>query len=309
MSLLHPFSVQNRPASSAASTASTGTGTGTGTSTSTSVSVSNGGRDRDGRDCVATTTGGGGYAPGGSSTEAGAAAGHVPGHGPVPVPAGAGVGATVHGPPARDDRDRLIVGVDFGTTFSGVAAVYTATPDDVDIIKSWPGGNGITSDKVPTEIAYDVPPAAADAAPVPKWGFQFRPEDPRLRCIKLFLDHPAQKLPFYVSHMDTAAQLRRSGKNVVDAVADYLTQLHRHTLDTLTRRYGDSFMASTPVDFVLTCPAVWSDAAKNRTLLAAERAGMGGRSDVQMVSEPEAAAVYTLKAIQGNHFSVGDNFV
>lgn len=80
-------------------------------------------------------------------------------------------------------------------------------------------------------------------------------------------------------------------------------------MDTLTRRYGESFMASTNVDFVLTCPAVWSDAAKNTTLQAAERAGMGLKSEIQMVSEPEAAAVYTLKAIQPNHLSVGDNFI
>ncbi|KAM4066840.1 hypothetical protein HRG_000858 [Hirsutella rhossiliensis] len=163
--------------------------------------------------------------------------------------------------PAREQPpDRLIVGVDFGTTFSGVAAVYTSTPDDVEIIKTWPGGNGITSDK-------------------------FKPEESRLRCIKLFLDR-SQKLPFYVSHHDTAAQLKRFNKNVVDAVGDYLTQIYKHTMDTLTRRY-----------------------AKNTTLLAAERAGMGDHDDIQMISEPEAAAVYTLKAIQPNHLNVGDNFI
>ncbi|KAF2994771.1 hypothetical protein E8E14_002828 [Neopestalotiopsis sp. 37M] len=219
--------------------------------------------------------------------------------------------------------DRLIVGVDFGTTFSGVAAVYTSTPDDIEIIKTWPGGNGITSDKVPTEISYDTPAnananAAAAASPassttsttgpVPKWGFQFKPEESRLRCIKLFLDR-SQKLPFYVSPQETATQLRKYNKNVVDAVSDYLTQIYRHTMDTLTRRYGESFMASTKVDFVLTCPAVWSDAAKNTTLQAAERAGMGAKSDIQMISEPEAAAVYTLKAIQPNHLNIGDNFI
>ncbi|RDA89077.1 hypothetical protein CP532_2219 [Ophiocordyceps camponoti-leonardi (nom. inval.)] len=205
--------------------------------------------------------------------------------------------------------DRLVVGVDFGTTFSGVAAVYTSTPDDVEIIKTWPGGNGITSDKVPTEIAYETSNNNNNnKAPTARWGFQFRPEESRLRCIKLFLDR-SQKLPFYVSHHDTAAQLKRFNKNVVDAVGDYLTHIHRHTMDTLTRRYGESFMASTKVEFVLTCPAVWSDAAKNTTLLAAERAGMGAREEIQMVSEPEAAAVYTLKAIQPNHLNVGDNFI
>lgn len=141
-----------------------------------------------------------------------------------------------------------------------------------------------------------------------KWGFQFRPEESRLRCIKLFLDR-SQKLPFYVSPLETAAQLKHVGRTVVDAVADYLTEVYAHTMDTLTRRYGESFMASTTVEFVLTCPAVWSDAAKNTTLQAAERAGMGRKSEIQMISEPEAAAVYTLKAIQPNHLSVGDNFV
>ncbi|TVY26635.1 Heat shock 70 kDa protein [Lachnellula hyalina] len=206
-------------------------------------------------------------------------------------------------------NDRLIVGLDFGTTYSGVAAVYTSTPDDVEIIKTWPGGNGITSDKVPTEIAYDYSPDASETAePNIKWGFQFKPEESRLRCIKLFLDR-SQKLPFYVSPLETAAQLKRFNKNVVDAVSDYLTQVYNHTMETLTRRYGESFMASTKVDFVLTCPAVWSDAAKNTTLQAAERAGMGQKSEIQMISEPEAAAVYTLKAIQPNHLSAGDNFV
>ena len=191
---------------------------------------------------------------------------------------------------------------------SSVAAVFSGTPDDVEIIKTWPGGNGITSDKVPTEISYDFPPNTEDAGPNIKWGFQFRPEENRLRCIKLFLDR-SQKLPFYVSPLETAAQLKKFNKNVVDAVSDYLTQVYNHTMETLTRRYGESFMASTKVEFVLTCPAVWSDAAKNTTLQAAERAGMGAKSDIQMISEPEAAAVYTLKAIQPNHLSAGDNFV
>ncbi|CAK7209363.1 hypothetical protein SCUCBS95973_000413 [Sporothrix curviconia] len=221
----------------------------------------------------------------------------------------------IHGPvrePVREftpPTDRLIVGVDFGTTFSGVAAVYTPTPDDIEIIKTWPGGNGITSDKVPTEMTYDLPAdAPSGTEPTVRWGFQFKPEESRLRCIKLFLDR-TQKLPFYVSPLETAAQLSRYKKTVVDAVADYLTQVYKHTMDTLSRRYGASFMASTRVDFVLTCPAVWSDAAKNTTLLAAERAGMGDRSSIQMISEPEAAAVYTLKAIQPNHLNVGDNFI
>ncbi len=95
----------------------------------------------------------------------------------------------------------------------------------------------------------------------------------------------------------------------MDAVSDYLTQIYQHTMNTLTKRYGESFMAITKIEFVLTVPAVWSDAAKNATLQAAERAGMGNRHEVRLISEPEAAAVYTLKAIQPNHLKIGDNFI
>ncbi|EKG11037.1 Heat shock protein Hsp70 [Macrophomina phaseolina MS6] len=97
----------------------------------------------------------------------------------------------------------------------------------------------------------------------------------------------------------------------MDAVTDYLSQIRAHTIETLTRRHGEAFMTSTPTQFVLTVPAVWSDSAKDATLKAAERAGMGSREsgDLKLISEPEAAAVYTLKAIQPNHLSVGDNFI
>ena len=223
-----------------------------------------------------------------------------------------GNGASSTGSPSP--QDKLIVGVDFGTTYSGVAAAYSATPDDVDIIKTWPGGNGITSDKVPTEIAYDLNDVTAeqvDDAKIRasiKWGFQFKPEESRLRCVKLFLDRN-QKLPHFVSPLETAAQLRKCNRTVMDAVSDYLTKIYQHTMETLTRRYGESFMNSTEVDFVLTVPAVWSDAAKNATLQAAERAGMGNRHELKLISEPEAAAVYTLRTIQPSGLKMGDNFI
>jgi molecular chaperone DnaK (HSP70) len=141
-----------------------------------------------------------------------------------------------------------------------------------------------------------------------RWGFQFKPEDTRLRCVKLFLDRN-QKLPHFVSPLETAAQLRKYDRTVMDAVTDYLTKIYEHTMETLTRRYGETFMSSTKVDFVLTVPAVWSDAAKNATLQAAEKAGMGHRHELKLISEPEAAAVYTLKTIQPSGLKIGDNFV
>lgn len=170
------------------------------------------------------------------------------------------------------------------------------------------GAIGITSDKVPTEISYTPSTDSSSDEKTIKWGFQFRPEEPRLRCIKLFLERN-HKLPHFVSPLDTAAQLGKYRKTVMDAVSDYLKEIYKHTIETLTRRYGETFMSMTKVQFVLTVPAVWSDAAKDATLRAAEKAGMGHKGDLKIISEPEAAAVYTLKAIQPNHLKIGDNFI
>lgn len=171
---------------------------------------------------------------------------------------------------------------------------------------------------MPTEIGYSEPALQNDPnsslksptkpGPAIKWGFQFKPEETRLRCIKLFLDRN-QKLPHYVSPLETAAQLRKYNKTVMEAASDYLSQIYKHTMEALTRRYGETFISLTKVEFVLTVPAVWSDSAKDATLKAAEQAGMGKRHELKLISEPEAAAVYTLKAIQPNHLKVGDNFI
>ena len=90
-------------------------------------------------------------------------------------------------------------------------------------------------------------------------------------------------------------------------VSDYLTELFKYTKQTLNRRFGDYFVKTTKLEVVLTVPAIWSDTAKQATEAAAKRAGMG--ENIRMISEPEAAAVYTLQAIQPNHLKEGDNFV
>lgn len=124
--------------------------------------------------------------------------------------------------------------------------------------------------------------------PSARWGFQIKPEERRLRCLKLFLDRN-QQLPNYVSPLETANQLKKSDRTVMDAVTDYLAQIRKHSMDTLSRRYGAGFEAHAKVEFVLTVPAVWSDVAKNATLLAAESAGMGSRQDLKLISEPEVS--------------------
>ena len=80
------------------------------------------------------------------------------------------------------------------------------------------------------------------------------------RCQCCYQGRPEQYLG--TTPLETAAQLRKYEKTVMEAVSDYLGQLYKHTMETLTRRYGETFMGMTKVQFVLTVPAVWSDARR-----------------------------------------------
>ena len=68
--------------------------------------------------------------------------------------------------------------------------------------------------------------------------------------------------------------------------ADYLRALKKHLLDILQIQLGEHHAKETPLQFILTVPAVWSDAAKEATLQAAETAELGQNAPILMISEP-----------------------
>ncbi|KAI4753714.1 actin-like ATPase domain-containing protein [Aureobasidium sp. EXF-3400] len=184
--------------------------------------------------------------------------------------------------------------------------------------RSWPGSNNITSEKVPSELTYESTPSGAGVKrtssgnPIitkdpPRWGFQIKPNESRLRCMKLLLDRH-QKFPSYVSRQDLSNLLVHWDKSAEQAVSDYLTALYSHVKKRFEKRFP-MMMATIQIDIVITVPAVWSDAAKDATMRAAMKAGMGKNSF--MVSEPEAAAIYAIKSIdvQKKLCMAGDNFI
>ena len=71
-----------------------------------------------------------------------------------------------------------------------------------------------------------------------------------------------------------------------------------------------------PVDFMLTVPAVWSDKARQMTLEAAVRAGMGVASEagsgsglLKLITEPEGAAEYALRSMQPGMLRVSNQIL
>ena len=95
-----------------------------------------------------------------------------------------------------------------------------------------------------------------------------------------------------------------AGLTAADVVRDYLSAIYKHVMTTLYRRFERGVLQLTKIDFVLTVPAIWSDAAKKKTEDAAIRAGMGNEHTLELLSEPESAAVYTLKNLDNNHSQI-----
>ena len=104
-----------------------------------------------------------------------------------------------------------------------------------------------------------------------------------------------------------AAKTETAKNDAEKLVTDYLSQLRNHTEKILRLKLGDSVVDTTPTSWTITVPAVWSDGAKAKTQRCALAAGTG--SSIRIISEPEAAVVYALDAMDPHNLEVGDNFV
>ncbi|KAL9040435.1 MAG: hypothetical protein Q9214_004487 [Letrouitia sp. 1 TL-2023] len=90
-----------------------------------------------------------------------------------------------------DSSDKLIIGLDFGTTYSGVAYVFSTKPDQVYTITEWPGAKGRSVPKTPSTIQY------SDLKTF-QWGYELdRSVEEKIEGIKLLLD-PYQEKPLYI---------------------------------------------------------------------------------------------------------------
>ncbi|KAK6224432.1 hypothetical protein QIS74_02759 [Colletotrichum tabaci] len=205
------------------------------------------------------------------------------------------------------NKAQLIVGIDFGTTFSGVAFAF-ATNNEAkeDIITEWPGAGSYTKQKVvpspefciPTVLYYDQyqkvvgwGPDIADAlAPTgyPKPGVQ------KVEWFKLQLMLSGNT---YIDPINLPPL--PPGKSEIDVAADYLFKLRQAMRSALQKTLGEVFnREERNIRYYLTVPAIWNDAGKAATRAAAIQAGfLRDENDnrLTLVSEPEAAAIFCSK--------------
>ncbi|KAF3907383.1 hypothetical protein ABW21_db0201064 [Orbilia brochopaga] len=266
------------------------------------------------------------YPPGGQAPPYGQ--GHPPGppggpggyppHGPPGIPHGGPPGG--QGPPANFQQQggppgggqahevpgagrstsQLIVGIDFGTTFSGVAYAFVTGQDAKEaIITEWPGAGNTTRQKIPTVLYYDqyqkVVGWGADIsdalAPTgyPKAGVQ------KVEWFKLQLMVSGNT---YIDPINLPPL--PPGKSEIDVAADYLFKLRQAMRAALQKALGEVFnREERNIKYFLTVPAIWNDAGKAATRQAAIQAGFlrdANDNRLTLITEPEAAAMFCSKA-------------
>ena len=111
-------------------------------------------------------------------------------------------------------------------------------------------------------------------------------------------------MPFTVrcstQYQEALKSQKSLGKSPTDLVGLFLKQLWSHTLAAVHRALGTDLMDSCRFRVVVTLPAIWPHYAQQRMKKAAMIAGIMvergcGPTVLKFISEPEAAAMATLK--------------
>ncbi|ETI28894.1 hypothetical protein G647_01346 [Cladophialophora carrionii CBS 160.54] len=201
-------------------------------------------------------------------------------------------------------KQRLVVAVDFGMTFTGVAWSCEEDQPPQPLYQDWPGSApSEVHQKVPTLLVYESSkqgrgrPGSSRGQKLSSWGLlalddeeRYAPDKSIREFFKLFLDEKVLRAqsPEYVS--DT------SHKDVQHWFQDYLSKIYEHIKSRFTDTRPELWQG--PVRFVFSVPTTWSPEVVECFKRIIKKAGfadgsMRGHSAEVTLTEAQAAAVGT----------------
>ncbi|KAB8272950.1 hypothetical protein BDV30DRAFT_116736 [Aspergillus minisclerotigenes] len=209
----------------------------------------------------------------------------------------------------HDDDDVMVIGIDFGTTFSGAAWATRADfeSEQVNLITAWPN-NGREEGKAPTELFYENGQTM--------WGYEVPLDSDPVRWFKLLLlkdedmEKETRSSDFVILGRN---MLRETGRSSVELISEYLRLLWAHTIQSISKSRGEELVEVLRFHVVITVPAIWKGYARQGMQEAVKKAGIlahrpAGETKLTFVPEPEAAALATLSE-PGRQISPGDVYV
>ncbi|CZR64187.1 uncharacterized protein PAC_14084 [Phialocephala subalpina] len=211
---------------------------------------------------------------------------------------------------------RLVIAVDYGTTFTGVAFAAPrsdyASLDDLEVVEDW-GPQMKLSSKIPSVYSYSPSSNPLDQ----QWGASISEDAVTMVNTKMELDvqdNKVDELELILQVLEGTCNLdfenvkksrgypEYTWKDPEEIVTDYLTKVFQYLNDSF-EFLGTHLRSKIAVDIVITVPVKWSYRAKNSTLRAIKKAGFNEQTfpnltDIIMVTEPEAAAIYTARHLK-----------
>ncbi|GJJ71780.1 hypothetical protein EMPS_04137 [Entomortierella parvispora] len=201
---------------------------------------------------------------------------------------------------------KVLVSIDFGTTYSGCAYKSFANIDEPKLLDRWPDHQGHYV-KTPTVNLYKKTGKRLDMV---AWGFSSK-----LKMMDMEAKELSSKflqLSQYKLHLDENASLPAWTANitVMQAISDFLKDFHNCAAEKIESQIA---IGRENYRYCLTVPAMWSDEAKYVMRQAAINAGIISAGDdpdrLMLVSEPEAAALYCERTCKEYDLQQGDRFL
>ncbi|CAG8681881.1 16539_t:CDS:10, partial [Acaulospora morrowiae] len=204
---------------------------------------------------------------------------------------------------ARDIR--VVVSIDFGTTFSGFAYANRANPEIITN-DSWPEQQGTF--KTNTCLAYD------DNLQLVSWGYPALAQEPPKKKKQAARPHP-KPVELFKLHLANVKEDEKPplppGLDPRKAITDYLHEVNKLILETLNSRWPGLRYPS-QVRFVCSVPAEWHHEAKAIMRECLYNAGYLDHrlsENLEFTTEPEAAAIYCMQSLNEHRLSVGSSFM
>lgn len=175
------------------------------------------------------------------------------------------------------------------------------------MITTWPDSNGrldgFTDEKVATKIVY------GGLGKPTAWGNQVDSSMSRYQEFKLHLGGRQQLNETRLTNQfpDPLGLPLSIQYNATKLTVDYLRCFRDHILSVISDQIHKHTVETTPIEWTLTIPAIWSDQQKDSTLFCAKEAGIGDR--IRLVTEPEAAITHAISSMTAEELSVGQTFV
>ncbi|CAG8745009.1 22215_t:CDS:2 [Dentiscutata erythropus] len=195
-----------------------------------------------------------------------------------------------------EDRDiRVVVAIDFGTTYSGFSYAHISSPKKIITNVGWEGYNG--KFKIPTVLKYD------ENLNVQSWGYIALAQRPNNK-VEAVKSKPAELFKLHLGKLAKRPPLPE-GLDYKKVITDYLCKLGEkiHEILKVDWLYLDIFN-QIPAEFDARDIAVMRECAINANLIDE----LNSRNLI-FTTEPEAAAIQCIETLKEQELGVGSTYM